>query len=296
MSTVNEVAKKSQGIAIQATGNEVRFGPHKRAFLAKKSFQVSDPDVWDDQAFWEQAILSLDVVPLPIVHEIEDTSTEATIDEGLFEKYEVDAGKISFEDIFRLDPHIANQMQGLNAQDWELLLINVMKDGTRALRFTTDKDCTTFNGFPLSDLTVSKRKLSAGDTLDSTGVSFTLEDETSLSEREQYTLISSFNILALKALTEVRVTATGTPTTAELKLLVRKTIGGLGISGLVTADFIVLDPAGVEEVFTVVDDGEGNYTLTFLPILSSGDHTANIRLPEVTTVDVLSEIVAKFTV
>ena len=131
-------------------------------------------------------------------------------------------------------------------------------DINKKLIGTSDDAGVTLKGFTLDQFMPEKVQFGDGSTPSLSPIYYTLANNEEL-DINGVQLRFNTQLLAIKALTNVRLAQVGSLTSTTFTVSVKSVLDNVGVRGLVTVDFIETMGGGA---ITWVDNGDGTYTAT----------------------------------
>lgn len=221
-------------------------------------------------ANWQSAIVdvaSARVHLFPLAHDFENLSEEATrAASGLGKEVTVRLGQYRFRLLFRENLELHKSIYSHLGSGGRIFLI----DTSKKLIGTSDDNGVTLKGFNLDQFQPEKIQFGDGSNPSLSPVYMSLTNNEELDVNGQQISFST-QLLALKALTDVKLAVVGTPDASGFVVSVLSALDNVAIKGLVDADFI--RASGISTSSFGTDNGDGTYTFT-----GSGMTTGTITL------------------
>lgn len=147
----------------------------------------------------------------------------------------------------------------------------------------TEKSNGKFTGLSLSLLNVEKMRINDGTNPTYSPVYIVLKDNKELDDRGW--IVDGAFVNELIPLTDVEITIVGAITAASFVVDVKAICDGTGITGLVAADFVLVDAAGAAQTKTAtpVSNIPGRYTIA-KTVADFVDGTIDLAAPDALTV------------
>lgn len=262
------------------------LGYDKRYYLAKPGFTFASPDAAKIEANWDAAIEAKNIFPFPEVVELEPQNAEATFYEtpsGKTFKTKSEKRKTQFKFIENIANHAA--MKSYDDQAWEVFFLT--EKGY--LRGNSHSDGKV-GGLPLSSFYVNAQETSTIDSNpEQTPTVMEFNDVNDWDKDYFVVKITESWLLNIEGIYELNCVPT-LPATAGATFVFTVDIvtagDNVGVDGLLLADTILLDAAGVDvTIDSLTPDGTvaGRYVVTATDTMTEG--TFGIR-GVVTKVDV----------
>lgn len=135
-----------------------------------------------------------------------------------------------------------------------------------------------YRGLSMDLLNAEKLRMGDGSNITESPIYLSLNDNLELDQSGEL-LDAGTVITELEPLTDVELKLTATATATTLVVSVKNVCDGEGVAGLVLADFIIRNAAGVVVAPTTVVDAASNgvYTITRTPNFVAGAYTVTLR-------------------
>lgn len=232
---------------------------------------------------WEQAInedKTDRIYPFPVSFNFEDNSEEAVYDEGSTGSIFVRDGKINFTFVIESSRYIHSALKSHSNRQ-----VSVYFGDQSGRIHGVSSDGVFFEAVNMETFTVEKLKVNDGSEGTKTRITMIFADSDSW-QNKPAVVIPNFNVKDLEGLCDVVITDEGSSTTSALKIkteFLNTTTPVSGLDDTPSADFIIIDKNGVEQVPDSIDDNDGQYTFNFTTPLSAADYTINLKSPKTMT-------------
>ena len=258
------------------------LGADVRLIWTTESFEFASEADAKDITKWEAAINAKYMSPFPTFDEIEpneedDVETETGLGVSKFVREGKDGATGRFE----------------------LALCNLAKLRTynkslgRAFAITengmvrgTSPDGVVFKGFKLSKFFTSKMKGSDGSTVRWVELKYQFKNSNELGDYPAVPALT-WDPLELAGIIDVDLSISGTPTSGELIVKVARDCDAEAVTGLVEADFTLVNDESATQLpaTSFTDNGDGTFTFTFTDaaVLSADDYIVNLKSPSTQT-------------
>lgn len=255
------------------------LGADVRLMWTTESFEFATESDAEDQSKWETAINNKYMSPFPIFDEIEpaeedDVEQETALGISKF----VREGK--YGGIGRFELALCN-LAKLRTYNESLGRAFIITENGKVLG--TSPDGVKLKGFKLSKFHTSKLKGTDGSTVRWVELRYQMKNTNELAD---YAASPSLTWDPLELLGIFDVTlAISTSSSASLVVSVTRGCDGESVSGLVEADFTLLDSGSSEQLpaDSFTDNGDGTYTFGFAPVLSADTYSINLKTPAAQT-------------
>jgi len=209
-------------------------------------------------ASWQAAIVDSEaerVHLFPLAYDFENLSEEATrASSNLGKEVTTRLGQYRLRNLFRENLEMHKAMYSHLGSGGRIFLIDINKK----LIGTSDDAGVTLKGFTLDQFMPEKVQFGDGSTPSLSPIYYTLANNEEL-DINGVQLRFNTQLLAIKALTNVRLAQVGSLTSTTFTVSVKSVLDNVGVRGLVTVDFIETMGGGA---ITWVDNGDGTYTAT----------------------------------
>ena len=198
----------------------------------------------------------------------ENISEEQIVEETPLTAIGVRAGQYRFRLLYRENLELHKAMYSHRNSGGRVFLI----DNENKIIGTSSDGGTTLKGFLLDSILPEKIMFSDGSNASKTGVNIFLADNEELDLYGVQLDGSSF-VNSVLPLTTAVIGIVGTPATDEIIVDVYSKLDNVPVSGLVVADFNLLDGAGAAQSISTVTESstvEGRYTLAPTTTFASG--------------------------
>lgn len=215
-----------------------------------------------DPAFWQGKLEAGEaerIYLFPLAYEFENVSEEANrASSNLGKEVMTRQGQYRFRYSFRenLETHKAMYSHLGSAGRW--WPIDTTKKILATLGSKPESGEQKYRGFLIDQFTPEKIQFGDGSTPSLSPVYITLASNEEL-DRYGFQFDFSYQLLALKPLTDYKITVTGTPTATEVRVKVKSSTDGVPLKGLTTADWKI---AGLTGATGVTEVSNGEYTVT----------------------------------
>lgn len=272
MSTYSELCAADNALLGLGRGSCGKvLGYDKRFFLTRTSFSFANVAAAKLETNWDAGIDAQNIFPFPEVQELEPQNVEASFYEtpsGATYKTKDEKRKTLYKFIENISVHAA--MKSYDGQEWNVFYIT--EKGY--LRGHTQAD-GTIKGLPLSTLYVNAQETALiGDAPNQSPVILEFKDVNHW-DKEYFVVKLENNFLIDKeAPYELDLNPETATTGATFVFDINvKTGDGTAVDGLLLADFVLIDAAGlVVTIDTVTPDGTiaGKYTVTATDTMTEG--------------------------
>jgi len=239
----------------------VNLGPFSMIILTTDDFTIATETLAMALATWTEGIQERDVFPLPKIWSETDQSEKDT-----YETSPLGYKKLGKEGLyggeFMLDAPLGIQraLRSFNGADLRVFYVDI-NGNIHGMNQTG----TVLQGFKLDLFHCEGMSniVTAGETRK---VVITLTEKTP-ADRDDYGVVvtpTDFNPNDLEGLKDVDLTIVGSPTTSSIVVDVKTSLGQVGLSGLVTADFLEETALGVDHTISSATESAtiaGRYTL-----------------------------------
>lgn len=210
-------------------------------------------------AAWQAAIVDSEaerVHLFPLAYDFENLSEEATrASSNLGKEVTTRLGQYRMRNLFRENLEMHKAMYSHLGSGGRIFLIDINKK----LIGTSDDGGTTLKGFTLDQFIPEKIQFGDGSTPSLSPIYYSLANNEEL-DINGVQLRFNTQLLAIKALVDVRLAAVGTPLATGFTVSVKSILDNVGVRGLVTADFV--KASGIAAAVFGTDNGDGTYTFT----------------------------------
>jgi hypothetical protein len=249
----------------------VNLGPIRLAILTTETFTISTEANAKLLATWVAGIQSKTVFPLPAVWSQTDQSEKDT-----YETSPLGMKKLGKEGTygaeFLLDAPLGMQinLRSFNGADLRVFYVDI---NGNILGMSLDG--TILKGFKVGMFQCEGMStvVTAGETRK---IVVNIWEDTP-TDRDDYGVVvtpTAFNPLELEGLKDLSLTIVGTPTSSSIVVDVKTSLGQVGLSGLVVADFIEETALGVGHTINSATESAtvaGRYTLASTAAYVTGD-------------------------
>jgi len=206
-------------------------------------------------AAWQAAIVDTEaerVHLFPLAYDFENLSEEATrASSNLGKEVTTRLGQYRLRNLFRENLEVHKAMYTHLGSAGRIFLIDINKK----LIGTSDDSGTTLKGFTLDQFMPEKIQIGDGSTPSLSPIYYTLANSEEL-DINGVQLRFSTQLLAIKALTNVRLALVGSASATAFTISVKSVLDNVGVRGLLLADFT--ETLG-GTLSTVTDNGDGTY-------------------------------------
>ena len=250
-----------------------------RLIFTTDSFEFASEADAQDQTKYEDAINAGTMFPMPIFDEVEpaiedDVEQELATGITLF----VREGKYGGIGRFQLALCNLAKLRTFN----EVLGRAFIVTGNGKI-YGTSPDGTKFKGFKLSKFHISGLKGSDGSTVRFVELRYQFKN---INEMADFPAVPELTWDPLDLLGVVDVTVSvSSSSSSEVVLSLARTCDNEAVTGLVEADFTILDSGSSEQLpaNSFADNGDGTYTFGFSPVLGADTYSANLKAPSAQT-------------
>jgi hypothetical protein len=203
----------------------------------------------------------------PIAYDFENLTEEAVrATSNLGKEILVRLGQYRFRSLFRENLEAHKAMYSHLGSGGGIFPIDINKK----LIYTSDDGGETLKPFTLDQFAPEGIQFGDGQTPSLSPIYWSLANNDELNVNG-FQMQFTTQLIALKALTDVKLSVVGTPSATAFTVAVKSALDNVGITGLVTADFI--KAAGISAAVFGDDNGDGTYDFT-----GSGLTTGTITL------------------
>jgi hypothetical protein len=264
----------------------------ERIWLVPLGYEVDTKTEAETEATWDSlfnAAKGSRGYPIPAIFSAEFEQGEDTYEEGWDNKQEfasegLDTVTYMLE---KMSLYNAAQLRKLNGTSWAVYRIPA--DGNTIVGWSDDD--IKFKPEDILEIRFGKRTYADGEVIERVPVRITFKDP---SQRNDFPAIvkTTWNTLELDGIKDLQVVASN-PSTSEVTLTLTG-FDGVPHEGAVTTDFVVYDNTGAVVAHTMVEVGNGVYTIT--ATMPAGDYTAGLLdQPNATTKYFETPTLASFT-
>lgn len=260
-------------------------GQYKKPFLHTEDFSFADQDAAKLKATWDAGIQAGTIIPLPNLFSTESQDSGAAYDSSPLGDITVSNGTISFMFMIAANTELYKKLSSYAGRSDLRLSIGTATAKVKMLKNSDD----TLTGFGIGLLNVENPTLNDGSAAEKAPIKITLDDITEFRDNA-VVFKPSFNINRLKALSDVEIEITGTPSATTITFKVNKFSDNDDVKaanpvyGLVDSDLSLLDAAGTAQTIGGLSGGTvseaGVYTLTGTGLVTG---TLNLKDPAIMT-------------
>lgn len=258
------------------------LGYDARLIFTLNSFEFATEEAAQLESGWTDAIDAKNVFPFPLFEEIEpaiedDGEQETAIGLSLF----VREGKYGGVGRFQLALCNLAKLRTFN----EVLGRAFIVTGNGKV-YGTSPDGTKFKGFKLSKFHITGLRGTDGSTVRMVELRYQFKNPNEMFDYPAVPTLT-WDPLELGGVIDVTITESGAQATTLLKVAVARNCDNEAVTGLVEADFTVLDASGttVLPATSFTDNDDGTYSLAFTDTdeLSGEAHTVALKTPATQT-------------
>lgn len=232
---------------------------------------MADPTKWQDAILAGKATR---IYLFPLAYDFENVSEEAQrASSNLGKEVTTRLGQYRFRSLFRENLEMHQAMYSHLGSAGRLFPIDIAKK----LMFTSDDGGVTGKGFTLDQFMPEKIQFGTGSEPSLSPIYYTLANSDEL-DVNGYQIKFNAQLLAIKALVDVKLTASDTSATG-FTITVKSIYDNVGVNGLVTADFV--KTGGVASAVFGTPAGNGVYPFTGVGLTSG---TVDLRAANLLTV------------